>query len=443
MTDPEHSEDVQQCLDFIDAYWDQIILDPKDSRGDRYLIPLLYAFLTPNAKENSHWKRVMFYWDNFFMFRGLIGTRREWIIPQVVQNLAFLFKQFGIIPNANKWVYVNRSQPPFFSSMIFDAYSVLERTEGEASTKAWLQEYIDVAQEEYWTVWEDADRFYHKVHDFGLNRYGKYGLIAEMESGWDFTTRFYSRCHEFLPVDLNSYLHKYEKDFAETAHLLGKKQEETSWEDRAIQRQAAMKRYLWNEREGFFFDYDFRHGLRSEFYSLAGFMPLWAQLVTVEEAERMREKLPLFETDYGLTITAKSSLPPRLDLAQVPAALRSTIQAVLTPGQWDYPHIWAPLEYLTVTGLLRYGFVNDAVRIMKKSIAANVAIYKQHGALLEKIDSTTGGKGQATFVYPTQLGFGWTNAIFYDYVKTLDLFDQKEGKRDASGMKVLNYLTTL
>lgn len=429
------SDQYRDCLDFIDSYWDQITHDHKDSQGDPHVIPLPNVFINPNAE--SHWKVSMFYWDSFFMIRGLIDTDRDWVIPEVVDNFIYLFNTFGIIPNASVWAFLGHSQPPFLTSMIFDAYYAIQRSSGVVDygkgpyIRHWLKNRIEVAKREYHHVWEDNEIFQHKIEKLGLSRYGDrdvgYALTSERESGWDFTTRFYNRCHDFLPVDLNSYLHKYEKDFAKTANILGDKKEETKWEERAKTRHERMKKYMWNEKEGFFFDYDYKNNFQSEFYSLAGFVPLWAKLATFDEAKRAREKLSLFETDYGLTITAKISMPGTIYFDHIPKAFRISIEALMEPKQWDYPNIWPPLEYLTAIGLLRYGFIDDAVRIMHKSVKANYGIFKKYGALLEKIDATTGEKPKY-YWYAPQFGFGWTNAIFYRYVKILELIEARQGK---------------
>lgn len=428
-------EEYKDILAFIEEYWKKIIHDPKDSSGDPHVIPLPNTFITPNAK--SHWKNSMFYWDSFFMFRGLLDTDKDWIIPEVVDNFIYLFNQFGIIPNASVWAFLGHSQPPFLSSMIFDAYYAIQRGSGVSVfgkspyIRRWLKNKMSVAQNEYWYVWEDKDSYTHKVEAFGLSRYGDrdvgYALTSERESGWDFTTRFYNRCDEFLPVDLNSYLHKYEKDFAKAANILGDTEEEKKWEQRASDRHTRMKKYMWNDAKGFFFDYDFVNNIQSDFYSLAGFVPLWAKLATYEEAKKAKEKLPLFETEYGLTITSKISLPDPVLYEKIPKAFRLSIDELMAPKQWDYPHIWSPLEYLTIIGLLRYGFIEDAVRIMKKSVKANYHVFQKYGALLEKLDATTGEKPK-DFWYPSQLGFGWTNAIFYRYVHILDYIEERNGK---------------
>lgn len=433
----KYSEEHKEVLGFIDSFWAQLIHDPKESQGDPHIIPLPNTFLSPNAVTHMHWKNSMFYWDSFFMFRGLLDTDRDWVIPEVADNFIYMFNTFGIIPNASVWAFLGHSQPPFLSSMIFDAYYAMQRSYGIVEygkspfIRHWLENRMKVVKEEYWKIWEDKDTYTHKIEDYGLSRYGDrdvgYALTSERESGWDFTTRFYNRCNDFLAVDLNSYLHKYEKDFAKASNILGNKDEEEYWEKRASERHNRMKKYMWNEKEGFFFDYDFKNDIQSKFYSLAGFIPLWSKLASIEEAKRAKEKLSLFETDYGLTITAKISHPSEpFNFEHVPQEFRLSVEELMEPKQWDYPHIWPPVEYLVVIGLLRYGFVEEAKRIMEKSVKANQHVYDKYGYLLEKLDATTGEKPK-DFWYAAQLGFGWTNAVFYRYVKILDLIDEKDG----------------
>lgn len=423
-------------LSYIDSYWAKIIYSPKESRGNAHTIPLPHTFISTNEKSSSHWKGALFYWDSFFMFRGLIGTNREWIMPGMVDNFIYLLRKYGIIPNANFWGFLVSSQPPFLSSMLFDAYYAIQRggiirkTLTKPYAVLWLRHRIKYVQQEYWQVWEDTTWYNHKVEAYGLSRYGDrdvgYQWNAERESGWDFTTRFYNRCHEFLPIDLNSYLHKYERDFAKAANILRRKKEQAFWENRAHERAEKIKNLMWNEKAGFFFDYDFFNKAQSDFYSLAGFVPMWAKLATYDQAKKMREKLPLFETDYGLTITAKISHPKSFDLQSIPPAFKRSIEELLAPKQWDYPNIWSPLEYLTVIGLLRYGFVDDAVRIMKKSVATQTKIFDKYGYLFEKIDGQNGDIPK-TFWYKPQIGFGWTNAITYRYIEILDYINKTDG----------------
>jgi alpha,alpha-trehalase len=364
------------------------------------------------------------------MFAGIKDTTYEYVIPEMVENFVYLFRNYHIIPNFSHHKSLDRSQPPFFTSMILNAYEVLQSdkritsriTSMLRSRKRWLASRMKIAQQEYTDVWMNVEDYHHFVPELRLNRYGNrdagYALPSELESGWDLTSRFYNRCNEFLPVDLNCYLYKYEVDFARMAKMLGETQEESRWLRVAEYRKEQMIGKFWNSSKGFFYDYDYVNNIQSGFDSLAGFVPLWAGIASPEQAKRIVDRLPLFETDYGLTITSKESLPPILDLSIFPRELQITMERILKPKQWDYPNIWPPLEYLTVQGLLIYGFVDDAKRIMTKSLNAHIHAFKKYGALLEKMDGVTGDI-PPSYWYPTQLGFGWTNAIFSKYTRIL------------------------
>jgi len=175
---------------------------------------------------------------------------------------------------------------------------------------------------------------------------------------------------------------------------------------------------MWNEEEGFFFDFDYLNKKQSKFISLAGFIPLWAGIANKEQAEKMIKKLTDFETKYGLVITARESLVPKIKLTKIPINFRPAIKEIIKPKQWDYPNIWPPLEYLTVIGLLKYGFVDEAKRIMQKSVETQAQIFRKYKTFFERIDGLSGDKPKNSH-YPIQSGFGWTNAIFFRYIQIL------------------------
>ncbi len=432
-----YTEGYQDCLAYIDAYWDQIIRKPARRKIDHHVVSIPYTYFVPNNKKFSY----IYYWDSYFMFRGLIGTKREWLIRDMVKNFTYLFKKYQIIPNFNAPASMGRSQPPFFTSMILDAMSIPPHIRGHRAKldkllprinklimENWTRHAIATAKKEYFHVWIDPYTFYnHRVEGYTLARYGDrdvgYAHSSELESGWDFTSRFYNRCNEFFPIDLNVLLHKYEDDFSFVSSLLHDEEDALFWKRKAVERQQEVQKLMWNEEKGFFFDYNYLYQRQSNFLSLAGFVPLWGGIATEEQAKKVREKLPLFETDHGLTITAKESLAPPLDLSSIPEQYRVGIEEILKPKQWDYPHIWPPVEYLAVVGLLRYGFVDDAKRIMQKSLAMQAQVFRKHHAFFEKIDGVT-GKRAGDFHYENQPGFGWTSAVFFRYVKILDFLEE-------------------
>lgn len=459
-------EEYADCLEYIDGYWEKITYKPSRMKLHHRINNLPYELpyadkmpvinrrvvtkkdINPTSIKLPHYYFVpndnkftyIFYWDSFFMFRGLMGTKREWLMKEMVENFIYLFETFHIIPNFSAPASIGRSQPPFFSSMIMDTYlkrlnhtnpykyvSGMNRRWYELSKKSWLKYAIDMAKREYELVWIDkAGAYNHSVQGYGLSRYGDrdigYAHSSELESGWDMTSRFYNRCDQFLPIDLNSYLYKYEKDFALAASILGKREEAEYWESKANERQKEIRKLMWDNDEGFYYDYGYGFKRIGHYFSLASFTPLWAGYATHAEAKRMIKHLPKFETPYGLMIGAKMSLAKPIDLSKIQRRYHPAIEEIIKPKQWDYPNIWSPLEYLTVVGLLRYGFIDDARRIMSNSVKAHAAAFRKYGTFFEKLNGETGETGSGA-LYGDQKGFGWTNAAFYRYIQILDALD--------------------
>ncbi len=91
-----------------------------------------------------------------------------------------------------------------------------------------------------------------------------------------------------------------------------------------------------------------------------------------------------------------------------PGGLRTSL--VRTGQQWDAPNGWAPLQWIAVMGLERYGHDELARQIASRWIDTVDRTYRETGKMLEKYDveeKKPGGGGE----YPTQDGFGWTNGV--------------------------------
>jgi alpha,alpha-trehalase len=444
-----YANEYADCLQYIDEYWKKIIFKPsrmklkyryvtiptfiKDRKSSPRSLFVPNAYFVPNLGAQ---KRIC-YWDSYFMFRGLMGTDRQSLMKKMVDNLIYLYDIYKIIPNFNAPASINRSQPPFLSSMILDAYLTpltlhenhkyhtgLSRIMYKTRNKNWLNNSIRTAKDEYQTVWIDKENYYnHNVAGYGLSRYGDrdigYAHSSELESGWDMTSRFYNRCDQFLPVDLNSYLYKYETDFAFVAKLQKNIDEEKYWLTKARKRKNEMNKLMWDTEEKFFFDYGYVFQRVSHFYSLASYTTMWAGVASKTQASHMVKNLNKFESDYGLFISAKESLARPIDLSKIQKRFHPAINDIINPKQWDYPNIWSPLEYLTVIGLLKYGYIKDAVRIMNKSVRAHAAVYRKFNTFFEKLDGLTGLSGKGA-LYGDQDGFGWTNAVFFRYINILD-----------------------
>jgi alpha,alpha-trehalase len=387
-------KDVRVARQYIADYWQRLErFHPKD---DGSVLGLPKPYLVPAHEPGHEFDfNELYYWDSYFMVQGLMDERHKDLVMGILDDLLALVKRFGVIPNASRTYLTGRSQPPLLTSFIFDVYNAYN------PGLKWLKSAIETAQKEYSTVWMGTTKPNARQIYRGLSRYYDINLthdLAEAESGWDYTPRFNRRCLNYLPIDLNSLLYKYEVDFAAAARLLGDSAEARRWEEAADQRKQAIDDLMWDKLRGIYCDYNYVKERRSSVASLATFYPLWAGMVDDARAKTLVRSLRRFEQKGGLTTTDSVPLG-----RYVPGAM---------PTQWAYPNGWAPLHFLVATGLKRYAYHDDAKRIAHKWLSTNLEWFNKHGLFMEKYNVVSPDKPPVKGVYPTQIGFGWTNAIF-------------------------------
>ncbi len=394
---PRHSDltrdDVRHAREYISAYWLKLTrYHPKD---DESLIGVPYPYLVPSYEQDHEFDYdELFYWDSYFMVQGMFDEDHKKLIMGILEDLIFIFKRYKIIPNASRTFQTSRSQPPFLTSLIFDIY------EHYNLDKKWLKEKISVAQEEYNSVWMGTRKPHARQVYQGLSRYYDFNYlhdIAETESGWDMTPRFGRKCLHYLPIDLNALLYRYEMDFAKAAFIFGKPDEAKKWEQKAKHRKKIVDKLMWSETKGLFYDYNYQKERRGTVSSLASYYTMWAGMASEKQARKMVKNLRKFEQKGGLSTTDQQLG------ALVPGAM---------PTQWAYPNGWAPLHFIVIEGLRRYGYEYEARKIAMKWLNTNLDWFNKNGVFLEKYNVVNIDKPPAKGLYPSQTGFGWTNAIF-------------------------------
>lgn len=425
-------------------------------------------YVVPGGRFNE-----LYYWDSYFIVLGLLEDGRADLAQGMAENMIYEIEHYGKVPNANRTYYLTRSQPPFLTSIIRALY------DAGVVDKTWLASALKAAVAEYRNVWLGKEHLVtigryqlSRYYDIGygpapevepghydekiapwlaqaavnnplltpvrfLNEYlycGNYAQLtadgltlaeffkhdrAVRESGHDTTHRFDDRTADFVTVDLNSLLYKYENDFAEIIEKefqgnlpsLGRPFDDPLyWRNQARLRREAMLDLMWDPERGYFFDYDFVNKKRSTYISATGLFPLWAKLLDTRERRRLAKlvayALEHLEENSGLAATAQVS---------VASASRHDLR------QWDYPFGWPPHQMLAWQGLRNYGFDADAGRLAYRwlyTIAKNAHDY--NGTIPEKYNVVTGshavfveyGNVGTKFAYITPEGFGWMNASF-------------------------------
>ena len=405
---------VHEILAYIAKNWDRTYPGDKPRKPLPQSVPCPYPFTTPSFDGGLQYP---FYWDTYFSNVGLLLQGRSDLALSNIEALTWYLHRCGWVPNINFPEGMNRSQPPFLSMMVRDLFQV-------SGDREWLAEKEHALKLEYLFWMTDRitpsglNRFFHKAtrqeslaffDDCLVPRVGVKAdteeeklviaghYFAEAESGADFTSRFEGKCADYNAIELNCNLYQYERNFAWMASLFGRIEEATLWANRASERAELIQKCFWNETQGGFYDYNFVEHRNSTVLSPVAYCVLWRGLATLEQAGKMRDKLRDLEHEYGVAATDKVLFDRNL--------------------QWDAPRGWPPHFFMTVEGLKRYGFEEDARRIQEKYLKLNIKTFAESGCLWEKFDVVTGSKGVAEYGVEQQMG--WTAAAFVAFARDL------------------------
>ncbi len=415
----------------IAALWPVLTRCPEQHPQRGSALPLAHPYVVPGGRFAE-----LYYWDSYFSMLGLAASGRNELLHGMTDNFARLIDAFGFVPNGTRTYYLSRSQPPLFASMVelsalaggppashylpqmlrehafwMDGLHVLHPGDarrrvvalpgGEVLNRYWDDR--DTPREESWR--EDvetaamAERPSPDVYR---------DLRAACESGWDFSTRWLREPRadepgslqlsqicttQILPVDLNAYLYRMEVSIAKASLSAGDTATARHYQDMAAHRREAVNRLMWNEAEGAYFDYDWQAGTLRGCLTAATVVPLYAGMATDAQAAAVAR-----------TVEARLMAPGGLAATECASG-----------QQWDRPNGWAPLQWMAVRGLERYGHKALALEVRRRWIDTVRAVYQKEGKLVEKYslranesEAAAGGDGGE---YPLQDGFGWTNGV--------------------------------
>jgi len=402
---------------------------------DPGLLYLPRPYVVPGGRFNE-----MYGWDSFFIQMGLLRDGESKLARDMAENFIYEVRRYGKILNANRTYYLTRSQPPFLTQMVLAVYRNTQDRDWLAQAWPAIEQYYKYWSEEphltpetglsrYYDLGEgpapevvsseldrqhrtDYDRVLeyfrtHRVTGYDISQFydSKHNRLTPLfykgdrsmrESGFDPSNRFGPFSADIIhynPVCLNSLLYLMESESGQILEILGRHEDAEAWRARARRRAEEINRLMWDSGEGLYFDYNFEHRVVHKYPFLTTFYPLWAGIASASQAARVAANLPLFERPGGLQTSTRQ-----------------------TGAQWDAPFGWAPLEWIAVQGLRRYGYHAEAGRIARKFLSLVLREYEKDGVIVEKYDvvraRTDLGHG-LRFGYTTnEAGFGWTNAVF-------------------------------
>lgn len=434
--------------------------DVKDNQ-DRYsLIYLDHPFIVPGGRF-----RETYYWDSYWVIRGLLVCGMEDTAKGMLENFISLVQRYGMVPNGNRLYYTRRSQPPFLIPMVelyikatndvnFLRKNILYLAE---EYKFWMRNrsvlYIDDGLGR-----TTLNRFSAPItlprpesfkEDISTQKMSKVSaskmyqnLASAAESGWDFSSRWFSEdfqdntsdhtkwlkytdTTDVVPVDLNSILCWNEMLMAKFYDLIGERKASLYYKQLHESRQDTMMKLFWDQQRGVWFDLSLKTKRRRDRFFPSNVFPLFAGCYSGNKTRIEEQVLNYLQRRKVLSYQSG-----------VPTSLLSTGQ------QWDFPNAWPPLQHILVIALTS-GHLEKSrkagFKLASNWVQSNYIGWRKTGSMFEKYVVTAMGSRGSGGEYNVQEGFGWTNGVILDFLErfgqnlTLDIDSSNKGTSLSSG----------
>ena len=405
-------------------------------------------FVVPGGRFNE-----LYGWDSYFIILGLLEDKGNlqniYLARSIIDNLVYEIEHYGMILNANRTYYLQRSQPPFLTDMALQVHSQLiawsiayeegrvdspiSSILGNLTPSEWLRRIIIAAIQEYRQVWMSEPRF---IPALGLSRYcsevtgvppetesthfdslltpfmGKYCIVdksefitryndgriteptldeyflhdrAVRESGHDTTFRLDGRAARLCTVDLCALLYKYEVDIAHFIKDVCDGQLELP--DGSIE--TSMVWVQAADRRKLLADkflWNEDRGMYFDYDFIADQQSSYESVTTL---------WPLW-SEMASPQQAARLVQVALPKFEEAGGLVSGTKESLGTGdltlnrpnrQWDHPFGWAPHQMLAWHGLYAYGFHADARRLAYRWLYMITSAFSDfNGVVPEKFD---------------------------------------------------------
>lgn len=379
---------------------------------ERYsLLPLKHPYMIVAGGRF----RECYYWDSFWILKGLLVSDMHGTARMIVENLLDLVKRYGFVPNGNRCYYLSRSQPPYLALMVDELITYYQNNSLNTAAEGLLDIAIPLLDREY-GYWMEAgghaveladnsgkmhrlNRFFTdqtfprpesfredlqtsnlQTDSFSDSQEVCRNLAAAAESGWDFSSRWLQDPHslktiqttDIIPADLNSLLYRIELTIAKLA-CIGCPEDPlvVKYTRNAVARKQAIHQFLWDAGSLQWRDYNFIEKCFSKVASISNFLPLWSACFDPV----------LYGVDANAIVRALKTSGLIL-----PGGFATTLTN--SGEQWDYPNAWPPLQHMMVEALAEQPDCPDAWAlgedVAKRWLHSNYQAFKAVGGTLWK-----------------------------------------------------------
>ncbi|TMS34048.1 hypothetical protein L596_001708 [Steinernema carpocapsae] len=428
---------LRQWASELNSIWKKLCreMDPNvKSAPEKY--SLLYVpnrFIVPGGRF-----REFYYWDAYWIIKGLIASGMHETTKLMIQNFAHIVDQYGFVPNGGRVYYLQRSQPPMLTPMVYEYFEATRDTDFVRSILPTLEkelQFWDAHRKVNLTMNGKDYEVYQYRSDSNVPRPESYredvevvkqftkeadkrhvwrDIASAAESGWDFSSRWFAdhqamksiETTNIAPVDLNAFICWNMNILSYLYDEIGDEVHSEQYRTRMSRfRNVFQKVFYVKERSGWY-DYNLRSKEHNfEFYpSIA--IPLFTKCyhsMNHAQSDRLFNKM---EQMGVLNYTGG-----------IPTSLAKS-----TNQQWDFPNGWSPLNHMIIEGLRKSEnsrMQEKAYRLAQKWVLSNYRVFASSGSMWEKYSvigtqPKSGNGGE----YEVQAGFGWTNGAILDLLVT-------------------------
>jgi neutral trehalase len=209
-------------------------------------------------------------------------------------------------------------------------------------------------------------------------------------------------------IDFSCFMAMETKLMSTLAAEIGVKEDIEYWSEIHEKIKIAINDLLWDEDDGFYYDFERTRDELQKVKAISSFLPLYAGVCDERQAKRLVEHLmdpDSFYTEYPIPTISKEDPTFGSDM-------------------WRGP-IWVNYNYLIIHGLLEYGFDDLAKDISKKTLNMMDEWYLKDGTIYEFYDSSNkyppyklNRKGPVHEPYDYRIkmqsirDYGWANSLY-------------------------------
>ncbi len=351
--------------------------------------------------------RGMWLWDTAFHAIGFRHVDCE-LAKDMIEAMFDVQHEDGFVPISalpDKNDY-ELTQPPILGIASKYVYETGKDTDWLRRVYPKLVKYLEFNTNKY------------DVDGLGLVSWGwgaeEYGHRPSNASGMDNSPRF-DKSFELKAVDFNSYIASEYEVLSEFAAIIEKADDAQNFAEKHSRQCELINKYMWNDEQKLYMDYDSSGGKQNILLSNAGFLPLLCGAASREQAGEMIKHLNNPDT-FGTAIPI--------------ATLAKSEDSYNDKDMWRGP-MWVNLNWLIIRGLQRYGYVDYVQSIRHKTMQVIERYYQRYGTFFEYYDADDemppfflprkGCLNPREWIHQVIMDYGWSGTLYVDM-----MFDSKD-----------------